>query len=133
MRSSGFGTVLKRFGGGLLDDCDGCPDDPAKTSPGLCRCGVSDIDSDSDTIPDCVDPCPSDNPDDSDGDGVCNSDDLCPGEDDRVDDNGNGTPDCLEHGPIPTVSGWGLAILALALLTLGRLYFRRRRSVPSCP
>ena len=37
--------------------------------------------------------CPQDNPDDSDGDGVCDSDDLCPGGDDTVDLDANGTPD----------------------------------------
>ncbi|MFC2006929.1 thrombospondin type 3 repeat-containing protein, partial [Chloroflexota bacterium] len=26
--------------------CDGCPDDPAKTEPGICGCGVADTDSD---------------------------------------------------------------------------------------
>lgn len=33
---------------------------------------------------------------DDDDDGVCNEDDLCPGEDDLLDANNNGTPDCME-------------------------------------
>jgi hypothetical protein len=43
------------------DDCnDGCPDDPDKTEPGDCGCGVPDTgDLDADGIPDCVDPCPT--------------------------------------------------------------------------
>lgn len=36
---------------------DLCPDDPGKTDPGVCGCGVLDSDSDSDGIMDCVDLC----------------------------------------------------------------------------
>jgi hypothetical protein len=39
---------------------DQCPNDPQKTSPGLCGCGVADTDSDGDGTPDCQDQCPSD-------------------------------------------------------------------------
>lgn len=38
---------------------DLCPDDPNKTSPGVCGCGVADADSDDDGIMDCVDNCPA--------------------------------------------------------------------------
>jgi len=37
---------------------DLCPADPAKTTPGSCGCGQSDIDTDKDTVPDCIDGCP---------------------------------------------------------------------------
>jgi hypothetical protein len=37
-------------------DFDACPDDPAKTLPGLCGCGTPDSDSDGDLQPDCIDP-----------------------------------------------------------------------------
>lgn len=47
-------------GDGAIDGCDGCPNDPAKTSPGICGCGVADADSDSDGTADCDDVCPSD-------------------------------------------------------------------------
>jgi hypothetical protein len=50
-----------------------CPDDPNKTVPGGCGCGIPETDSDDDGIKDCVDNAPSiPNPDqgDLDGDGV---------------------------------------------------------------
>ena len=38
-------------------DCDdACPQDPSKTDPGVCGCGVSDQDNNNDGSPDCVDP-----------------------------------------------------------------------------
>lgn len=72
---------------------DNCPTDPAKLEPGVCGCNVADGDTDGDGAFDCVDPCPADNPDDSDGDTVCNGADACPGADDLVDLDDNGTPD----------------------------------------
>jgi hypothetical protein len=52
--------------------------------------------------------------------------DQCPGEDDLADVNANGIPDCLEAEFIPTVSTWGLLVLALLLLTGAKLYFGRQ-------
>lgn len=92
-------------GDGAGDVCDGCPMDPAKLSPGLCGCGTSDADSDGDTVPDCGD--------------------QCPGEDDLLDANGNQQPDCTETGAIPTMSEWGLVILALLLLAFAKAQFGR--------
>ncbi len=37
--------------------CDSCPDDPGKTDPGSCGCGVPDTDLNGNGIPDCIDPC----------------------------------------------------------------------------
>jgi hypothetical protein len=37
---------------------DDCPNDPNKTEPGICGCGVADTDSDNDGIADCQDACP---------------------------------------------------------------------------
>lgn len=76
---------------------DHCPDDPAKLEPGICGCGVADLDTDRDGNADCVDPCPQDAPNDSDGDGVCNSGDQCPGFDDRVDADDNAVPDACQE------------------------------------
>jgi len=87
---------------------DDCPDDPFKTDPGLCGCGLADIDSDGDTVLDCFD--------------------QCPGADDLVDLNNDGVPDCLDQQPaVPTVSGWGLIILTLLLATCALLILSRRR------
>jgi len=70
---------------------DDCPQDPAKTAPGICGCGVSDIDTDADGTPDCQEMCPQDpakkvpgecgcgQPDvDSDSDTVLDCRDECP-------------------------------------------------------
>jgi hypothetical protein len=43
-----------------LDDCDSCPDDPDKTEPGECGCGIPETgDSDGDGVHDCNDECPT--------------------------------------------------------------------------
>jgi hypothetical protein len=60
-------------GDGLPDWLDGCPEDPDKTEPGGCGCGVADADSDGDGVADCDDNCPDlANPDqeDVDNDGI---------------------------------------------------------------
>lgn len=79
-------------------DCpivDNCPDDPDKTEPGVCGCGVADTDTDGDGTEDCIDICPADNPDDTDNDGVCDSDDGCPNDMNKAQPGmcGCGTPD----------------------------------------
>jgi hypothetical protein len=60
---------------------DGCPFDPNKTSPSACGCGVPDTDSDGDTVPDCHD--------------------RCPGGDDRLDCDNDGTPDACDPDRCP--------------------------------
>ena len=59
---------------------DGCPNDAAKTEPGLCGCGAVDdpSDEDRDGVIDCLDACPADPGNDADSDGVCLADDNCP-------------------------------------------------------
>jgi len=41
-------------------DTDECPDDNEKLLPGICGCGIPDIDGDRDGSADCIDGCPSD-------------------------------------------------------------------------
>ncbi len=93
--------------GYVADNSDLCPNDPGKSNPGICGCGVSDTDTDDDGTADCNDGCPAD-PDktapgqcgcgttdlDSDCDGISDCNDLCPGGDDSVDNNHDGKPDC---------------------------------------
>ncbi len=84
---------------GTGDVCDGCPSDPNKIDPGLCGCGAADEgDSDNDGVLDCVD--------------------TCPGADDAI------FGECRNN--IPTMSQWGLVVLALFLLVAGKVYFGRR-------
>ncbi len=45
-------------GDGVCDVDDDCPDDPNKIEAGSCGCGVPDLDTDNDQIPDCIDMCP---------------------------------------------------------------------------
>ena len=45
-------------GDGVIDQCEDCPNDPNKTEPGECGCGVPDADSDEDGVLDCDDLCP---------------------------------------------------------------------------
>ena len=80
---------------------------------------------------------------DSDGDGIDDQCDNCPGVDDPVFGvficSESGFPcesddDCAIGevcekaciGKIPTVSAWGLIVLSLLLLTAGKVYFGRR-------
>jgi Tol biopolymer transport system component len=111
-------------GDGVGDACDGCPLDPAKTSPGVCGCGVPDTDTDGDGTPDCIDGCPNDPAKvapgacgcgvadtDTDGDGTPDCIDGCPNDPAKVapgacgcgvpdtDTDGDGTPDCIDGCP----------------------------------
>lgn len=109
---------------GVCDLVDGCPDDASKTSPGVCGCGVADLDTDGDATADCIDGCPND-PDkvdpgicgcgntdaDSDGDGTADCQDACPADPLKIapgqcgcgvadtDMDGDGTADCVDDCP----------------------------------
>ncbi len=111
-------------GDGAIDACEMCDNDPSKTSPGVCGCGVADTDTDGDGTADCLDGC--NDLVDSDGDGVANCIDGCPNDidktepgvcgcgvpdedtdndgvkdcndpcDDRIDSDGDGVSDCVD-------------------------------------
>jgi hypothetical protein len=83
-------------GDGTADCIDGCPNDPNKTEPGICGCGVADTDTDGDGTLDCLDTdddndgCPDESDAhplvysaDADCDGVHNDCDHCAGGDDN--------------------------------------------------
>lgn len=89
-----------------VQDCeDGCPADPMKLDPGICGCGVAEVDADNDGVIDCVDMClgtpacaavdETGCSIDSDNDGVADGCDNCPGTlaGDPVDANGCSTAD----------------------------------------
>ncbi|MCP4893634.1 MAG: hypothetical protein GY911_07440, partial [Actinomycetales bacterium] len=57
--SNCISEVCDSDGDGTLDCIDDCPEDPDKTEPGDCGCGVEDTDTDGDGIADCIDPCPN--------------------------------------------------------------------------
>ena len=91
------------------DACDNCPLDDMKTEPGQCGCGEGpmcgfnvECDEDADGVSDCIDACPF-------------------GEWDPEMDGFEGCDDA-----IPTMSQWGLVVMALLLLVAGKVYFGRR-------
>ena len=125
--NDGDGEIDEGFdmdGDGTVDCLDGCPNDPDKTDPGICGCGVADVDTDGDGTPDCNDNCPND-PDkidpgacgcgvadvDSDGDSYYDCVDGCPNDPNKIDpgtcgcgvedddSDGDGTPDCNDGCP----------------------------------
>lgn len=83
-------------GDGTVDCMDLCPTDGSKIEPGNCGCGVVES-------ADCgIEVCPDG---DDDADGVCNSEDLCPGLDDLRDLDGDGVFDCLDINITPENPG----------------------------
>jgi len=100
------------------DACDGCPYDADKYEPGVCGCGLPDVDSDGDGTPDCHDGCPNDyfktdpgvcgcgvEDADNDGDGVMDCVDNCPdtANPDQADSDGDGVGDACSAPVGPAV------------------------------
>ncbi len=87
---------------GAGDACDGCPMDGFKLNPGICGCGVRDVDTNQNGVVDCLEE------PDSDGDGVPDVSDQCPNDPHKTDPgqcgcgaadtdtNRNGIADCKE-------------------------------------
>ena len=110
----GFTTEVEGNSLVLRVTVDGCPDDDDKTEPGICGCGVSDVDTDGDAAADCNDGCPQDagkttpgicgcgvSDADADSDSVADCRDNCrtvPNAD-QADTNGNGVGDACEAPP----------------------------------
>ncbi len=113
---------------GVGNHADNCPDDSTKLDPGVCGCGVAEVDTDGDGAFDCVDACPDDDTDDSDGDGVCDSADVCAEGDDTVDVDGNGTPDACDAAAGLPVGGDCCGGGMPAMLPLMLLGAKRRRA-----
>jgi hypothetical protein len=98
---------------GVIDTCDECPgeddttDDDDNGTPdcleeNITDCNLNGVDDAQDLTNGSEDCNGNSVPDecelDSDNDGVINGCDQCPGDDDTLDGNANGTPDCLETG-----------------------------------
>jgi Zn-dependent metalloprotease len=91
LEDADFGVIYRRGAFQAPTETDNCPDDPNKTEPGMCGCGVPDTDRDGDGVPNCIDGCPDD-PDKSEP-GVCG----CGVPD--TDRNGDGVPNCIDGCP----------------------------------
>lgn len=95
--------------GYVKNNTDLCPNDPNKTVPGICGCGLNDAenDMDGDGVCDYEDNCPNTpntNQADSDCDGVGDGCDVCDGGDDSVDNNNDGLPDCDNNPGFANIS-----------------------------
>jgi hypothetical protein len=113
-------------GDGTTDCNDGCPNDPNKTAPGICGCGVADTDTDGDGTANCNDGCPND-PNkiapgicgcgvadtDTDGDGTADCNDGCPNDPNKtapvISTNSNCQGTIQDYTALGMVSGTGCA------------------------
>jgi hypothetical protein len=78
----GFDDNIDTDGDGIPDGCDKCPTDPEiqySEDEAYIKCGCNG---------------------DTDHDGVCNADDICPGFDDHIDTDGDGVPDGCDVCPL---------------------------------
>ena len=73
--------------------------------------------------PDFCDACPLDDPNDSDGDGVCDTDDICDGGDDTADGDADGMPDFCDTCPAHPNEGGGPAVFDQPIRAASRTVF----------
>lgn len=94
----GCDSRFKDFDGDYMSCNDSCSRDPLKVKWGACGCGVPDLalDSDGDGVADCVDLCPGKADSDSDSDGVIDCQDPCKDDPNTEDLNKNNVPDCQD-------------------------------------
>jgi hypothetical protein len=102
---------------GIPSCMDVCDNDPLKTSPGVCGCGVADTDTDYDGTPDCNDGCPSDPNKIAPGQSGCG---VCGVADTDTDTDHDTHPDCVDACPLnPNIwngkglcldCNWGMAV-----------------------
>jgi hypothetical protein len=105
-------TYLDSDGDGVHDWSDSCLNDPEKTEPGICGCGIPDTDTDGDGVYDCDDNCPD----------ISNSD--------QTDSDNNGIGDACEN--MYSVPGLSELFIPLFLLlaVLGILSVRKSQVQP---
>jgi len=96
---------------GKNDIEDNCPDDPEKTEPGTCGCGVQDMDADENGVIDCKET----DIKDTDQDGINDNEDNCPEDPDKTepgtcgcgtpdkDTDKDGIPDCEDNNAAPKI------------------------------
>ena len=92
----GFNDRLDSDNDGLPDGCDGCPEDPEKSAPGTCGCGVDDTDLNDNGIPDCPDPGESDS-----------TNNESPGDPENTDDNTESQEEVIPAGAMCGATGRG--------------------------
>ena len=80
----------------LNDRVDLCPTDPNKTRPGICGCGEPDVDTDGDTVVDCLDGCPLDPSKTQPGICGCGIEDS---PENLADSDNDTIPDCIDFCP----------------------------------
>lgn len=121
----GFNDGLDSDSDLVPNACDNCPQ----------VTNSDQSDRDGDEVGDECDWCPDDALDDSDQDGVCDSQDICPGINDALDDDSDGNVNCLDvcpgvddniFGPgcqvaVPVSSSWALVIMSLSLIVVAKL------------
>lgn len=119
-----------RDGDGVINELDGCPDNPAKVVPGVCGCGLNDVgDRDGDGVLDCVDACP-DMAADPNGSAT-----GCPSSVEAEQPENPGTPEPESTSPVVQSAECGCGAGTVPLAPLGLIGFlglrtrmRKRRS-----